>query len=106
VFANAAKRCAFHKHTTPVQVTARNIVAQVVPHREHPGLNSTNQGVVTWKFSVGYVTNSWQQCICPRLTEGKKTECLNSTNQGVSFKVTVYEKMLARVLKEIAHYRY
>jgi hypothetical protein len=37
---------------------------------------------------------------------GGANECFISTNQGVYFKVTVDEKMLARVLKEIAHYEH
>jgi hypothetical protein len=67
VFSNSSKHCDLHQHLAPVQVTARQDFAQVVPYREHPVLNLKNQGVLTWKFSVGDVTNSWQQCICPLL---------------------------------------
>jgi len=36
VFANASKRLDIHQHTERVQVTARQLWVQFVPHREHP----------------------------------------------------------------------
>ena len=45
-----------------------------------------HSGAATCNFSVGDVTNSWQQCRCSCLTG--KTECLNLTNQRL-FKFNV-----------------
>jgi len=60
--------------------SARYKWVHFVPPRERPVLfDQSEAGTCT--LSVGYVTNSWEQCRCLRLTDN--AEFLNSTDEGL-----------------------